>query len=142
MAADIELVCGISFHLEFGFELQFDLATDETVFSAAFRTENYSHAKNAFPIGAQAHGQKDANVWIEDASRMFSVDLSARRLCSYWRVGTQCTLCALDQEANEPLPTLALKSVSIRSLSSAGVLNINMYIYSIICIYISIHIYV
>ena len=34
-ASDVELLCGILFLLEIGFELQFELSTDDTVVSAA-----------------------------------------------------------------------------------------------------------
>ena len=49
-AADVELLYGISFLLDFGFELQFELATDETVVGAALCTGRSSHVKNFFQI--------------------------------------------------------------------------------------------
>ena len=36
--------------MSLGFELQFELATDETVVSAALRTGLYSHVKSVFQI--------------------------------------------------------------------------------------------
>ena len=45
-AVDVELPYGISFFIEFGFELQSELATDETVVSAALCTGRYSRVKN------------------------------------------------------------------------------------------------
>ena len=49
-AANIEILYLISYLVDFEFELQFKLATDETVISAAHCNGHYSRVKNLFQI--------------------------------------------------------------------------------------------
>ena len=49
-AADVEFLLGITFLLEFGFELQFELAADKAMVSVALCTGHHSCVWNVFQV--------------------------------------------------------------------------------------------